>query len=453
MWTLKNIDMAKPLYKAVLEALEGDISSGILQPGERLPTHRSLAKQVGVTLTTASRVYREAEKRGFVTAVVGRGTFVTADAGKRASVIDLEQEAPDWEMGIVKPLPNTDPDLYPLAKRIVHKRRLPLLMSYSDPQGLPEHRAVGANWIARFGLRISPKDIIITAGAQHALFVICNSIFMPGDRIATDCLTYPGIKTAVQRNGLRLVGVPMDDAGMLPDDLEMLCNRHRIKALYLSGRIQNPTNRLMPYERRIEIQKVIRRYELLLIENDPYGFLSTNPDCTISSLVPEYSIYISSLSKAFFAGLRIAYVAAPDRLTAKLTQGIADNMLAVSPFCAEFAAECIHSGLADSSISLKRESLLQRLSLFRKIFADHAYACTDDCMHAWLTLPPTRLGQSLESEAAKHKIRIYSSEKFAVGSTTPPAAVRISLTGIEDLGNLETVLRSLEHLVSKTAEA
>lgn len=453
MWTLKNIDLAKPLYKAVLEALERDIISGILRPGDRLPTHRALGKQVGVTLTTASRVYREAEKRGFVTAVVGRGTYVTADAGKKASVIDLRQEAPDWELGIVKPLPNTDPDLCPLARKILHKRRLPLLMSYSDPQGLPEHRAAGAQWISRFGLPVSPRDIIITAGAQHALFVICNSLFLPGDRIATDCLTYPGIKTAAQRNGLRLEGVPMDDAGMLPDDLEILCNRHRIKALYLSGRVQNPTNRMMPRARRIEIQGIIRRHELLLIENDPYGFLSVNADSSISSLVPEYSIYISSLSKAFLGGLRIAYVAAPEHLTANLTQGIADNMLAVSPFCAEFAAECIHTGLADSSIALKRKAVLQRLSLFRKVFADHVYACTDECMHAWLMLPPAWGGRRLESEAARHKIRIYSSEKFAVGSTTSPEAVRISLTGIEDLGSLEAALCSLERLVSRAAEA
>ena len=113
MWTIKAIDVQKPLYLAVLEVLERDIRFGVLSPGERLPTHRALAKQVGVTLSTASRVYAEAEKRGLVTAVVGRGTFVTADSGKKSTVIDVEQGMVDWDMGIAKPLPHCDPDLIP----------------------------------------------------------------------------------------------------------------------------------------------------------------------------------------------------------------------------------------------------------------------------------------------------------------------------------------------------
>lgn len=450
MWTIKAIDVQKPLYLAVLEVLERDIRFGVLSPGERLPTHRALAKQVGVTLSTASRVYAEAEKRGLVTAVVGRGTFVTADSGKKSTVIDVEQGMVDWDMGIAKPLPHCDPDLRPLARKIMHKRRLPLLMSYSDPQGLPEHRAVGSDWVARFGLKAPPKDIVITAGAQHALFIICNSIFAPGDRIATDSLTYPGIKTAAQRNGLRLEGVPMDSAGMLPDGLETLCNRHNVKALYISGRIQEPTNRVMTLSRRLELKEVIRRHELLVIENDVCGFLDDAGDRTIAALVPENSIYISGLSKVFSAGLRIAYVATPGYLTASLTQGIADSMLGVSPFCAEFAAECIRSGLADDSIEQKRAALGKRVSMFRKIFTDHVYECPEKCMHIWLMLPPFWHGNSLEAAAAKHKIRIYGSEKFAVGSATPPEAVRISLTGVEDTATLRKALSTLERLVSKT---
>lgn len=449
MWTIKNFDLEKPLYLAVLDELERDISSGTLKPGQRLPTHRALAKMVGVTLSTASRVYREAERRGLVTAVVGRGTFVTADAGKKTSVIDVDQGLLTWDMGITKPMPYTDPDLWPLAKKIVNKRRLPMLMSYSDPQGLPEHRAVGSDWIARFGLKVPPKDVVITAGAQHALFVICNSLFTAGDRIATDSLTYPGIKTAAHRNGIRLEGVRMDSAGMRPDGLETLCNRHEIKALYISGRVQNPTNRVMSNTRRLELREIIRRHGLLLIENDSYAFLSASPDRTLSAMVPENSIYISSLSKAFFAGLRIAYVAVPENLTASLTQGIADSMLAVSPFCAELAAECIRSGLADESIEHKRKALGKRVSMFRKIFADHVYECTEECMHIWLMLPPAWQGESLEAEAAKRKIRVYASKKFAVGSATPPEAVRISLTGVEDVASLRKALCSLERLVSK----
>lgn len=449
MWTLKSLDMTKPLYLSVLEALERDVRDGVLRPGQRMPTHRDLARLVGVTLSTATRVYREAEKRGLVTAVVGRGTFVTVDAGKKTSVIDVEDNLLDLDLGMARPMRQSDPDLWPIARKVLHKRKLPALMCYSDPQGLAEHRGVGSDWISRFGLSVPPKNIVITAGAQHALFTICNSLFEHGDRIATDCLTYPGFKTTAQRNGLRLEGVGMDSAGMLPDELESLCNRHKIKGIYISGRVQNPTNREMSHTRRLELKNVISRHGLTLIENDPYAFLSKSQDKTISALIPENSVYISSLSKAFCAGLRIAYVAAPPGMAKMLTQGIADSMLAVSPFCAAFATECISSGLADAAIEQKQQALSKRLAVFRKAFGGHFFECSEQSMYAWLTMPPHWKGLDLEREAAKRKIRVFCAEKFAVGSNPPPEAVRLALTGVEDLANLRKALCALERLLSK----
>ncbi|NLC24787.1 MAG: PLP-dependent aminotransferase family protein, partial [Oxalobacter sp.] len=236
--------------------------------------------------------------------------------------------------------------------------------SYSSPQGLPEHRRTGSDWVARFGIKAPPQNIVITAGAHHALFIICNSLLAYGDRIATDFLTYPGIKTAAQRNGIRLESVHMDADGMLPEELDLLCRRQNIKAVYLSGRIQNPTNREMSTTRRLELREVISRHGLVIIENDSYGFLSHSRSKTLSALLPDNSIYISSLSKAFYAGLRIAYVAAPSHIVKKLTQGIADNMLTVSPFCAEIASECIKTGLADISIRNKKLALIKRRAIF-----------------------------------------------------------------------------------------
>lgn len=453
MWTLTTLDMDKPLYQAVVDELEKDILTGVLQPGERLPTVRKLASMVGVTVSTAARVYREAEKLGLVTAVVGRGTFVTVDAGRKSTVIDVSEGDVNWDMGLAKPLAQLDPDIWPVARKILHKHKLPNLMSYSDPQGLQEHRAVASDWISRFGLNVPPKSVVIMAGAQHALFVICNSIFSSGDRIATDCLTYPGFKTGAQRNGLRLEGVAMDSAGMRPDELEGLCKRHNIKGIYVSGRVQIPTNREMPHSRRLELKAVIREYGLTLIENDPYGFLSSAQDKTISSLIPDRSIYISSLSKAFYAGFRIAYVASPPSMTRQLTQGIADTMLAVSPFCSAFAAECITSGIADETIERKKKALDKRISVFRKIFSGHIFECSDQSLLIWLRLPPHWKAQDLEREAAKQNIRVFSAEKFAVGSAQPPEAVRISLTGVEDMLTLRRALGALERLVSNRPEA
>lgn len=452
MWDLKIIDINKPLYLAVVEALERDIASGVLQPGDRMPTHRSLAKKVGITLSTASRIYHEAGKRGLITAVVGRGTFITADAGKKSAVIDVNQSMLDWDLGIASPIAKTDPDILPLAEVVMHRKRFPSLMSYPSPQGLLEHRSAGSDWVARFGIKVPAQNIVITAGAHHALFIICNSLLTHGDRIATDFLTYPGIKTAAQRNAIRLEGVHMDADGMLPQELDMLCRRQNIKAVYVSGRFQNPTNREMSATRRMELREVISRHGLILIENDSYGFLNSSKNQTLSALLPNNSIYISSLSKAFYAGLRIAYVAPPPHIVKKLTQGIADTMLAVSPFCAEIASESIRTGLADISIRNKKTVLAKRRALFEKIFADYIFESSPQSMFIWLKLPSYWKGAALEAEAARHNIRIFSAEKFVVGAEAPPEAIRISLTGVENMASLKKTLHQLEQLISRTGK-
>ena len=450
MWEVKKLATSKPLYLAVVEALEEDIRSGVLQPGQQMPTHRKLAEMVSVTLGTASRVYREAESRGLVTAVVGRGTFVTVNACKKSMLIDVEQSPAGCDMGVARPLSKPDLSLAVVAKKALHKSRQSALMAYADPQGLPEHRGVASDWVARFGLKVPPRDIVITAGAQHALFLICNCLFKSGDRVATDHLTYPGMKAAAQSNGVRLEGLPIDNEGMLPSELEALCNRQRIKGLYVSGRFQNPTNVTMSYERQLALQGIIRRHNLLLIENDSYGFLSDSPDHILSHLLPEQSFYISSLSKVFLAGLRIAYVAAPEHLVKNLTQGIADSMVSVSPLCAEIAAESILAGHAETIIRQKKLQIAKRVSLFRTVFAGHDFAISERSMAAWLSLPPPLRATDLEAEASKRNIRIFSSERFAVGSIPAPEAVRISLTGVEDTARLRRALQTLERLVAHT---
>lgn len=91
------IDKGKgPLYHSLADAIERDIRSGRLSPGTRLPTHRDLADALGVNVSTVTRGYAEAERRGLVHATVGRGTFVSSDGGASPSLVAPEPHAPGW---------------------------------------------------------------------------------------------------------------------------------------------------------------------------------------------------------------------------------------------------------------------------------------------------------------------------------------------------------------------
>ena len=448
MWDLKTIDVEKPLYLAIADAVERDMRAGILLPGERMPTHRELAKIVGVTVTTATRAYREAERRGLLTAIVGNGTFVTSDRGGGTSLSHGESIAEKYlELGLAVPPYAIEADLRAVLDGVIRKADLQALMRYIPPEGLPQHRQVGVAWAGRFGIRADAEDIVIAAGANNALACLFMSIFEPGDRVAVDCLTYPGVKSLARRCGVRLEGVAMDEGGMLPDALESLCRRHKIRGVHTVGRMHNPTNAAMSAQRRGEIAEVIRRNDLLLIEDDIYGFLADEADGTLTPLIPENSLYIAGLAKAFCAGLRVGFVVVPPRYRSAFSLAVADTMWMASPLCVEAACEIITTGAADKVIAARKTEIAARAAVAKDILRGHEFAYADHSMFLWLRLPEYWYGDAFEEAARADGVNVVSAGKFIVGSAPLPNCVRVSLTATADLTELGKGLNILLRLL------
>lgn len=451
MWDLKIIDTDKPIYLALVEAMERDILSGLLRPGEKMPTHRELAKKVGVTVTTITRAYKEAERRGMITAIVGNGTFVTADLGIHSSLINIESRDNKLiEMGLVFPLYFVERGLDDLLKNILRKSNLGLLMKYTPPQGLPYHRKTGSAWVKRFGIETTPDNVVVTAGAQHAINCIFTSLFQPSDYIAVDCLTYPGIKAVARQHNIHLDGIPMDEQGMLPHELENACKRHNIKAVYTVANMQNPTNSIMSEKRKNQMCKVIRDNGLLLLEDDLYGFLQTPTLPALSSIIPEQSIYIAGISKAFFAGLRTGFLIAPKQYINKISQAVLDTIWMTSPLCAEIACEAINSGVADHVISQKRAEIDRRMQLFYSKFRQYEFAYAEHSMFVWFKLPEPWTYSAFENRAKLKGVNIIASNSFAVGNTLSPNYIRISLTAAESNFEYEDGLTKLCDVLTNT---
>lgn len=450
MWDLKIIDTDKSLYIAVAEALERDIHLGILKPGDKLPTQRELAIKVGVTLTTISRAYAEAERKGLITAVVGSGTFVASDLGKKPYHVqqDIEKRLP-IEMGILHPLYEAEDDFRHGVNLLSQDQgNLNKLSQYVPPNGLLEHREIGAKWIKRYYMPVEPENVIVTAGAQHGLNCVFSALFDQEDRIAVDYLTYPGIKSAARLNNIILDGVMMDEEGMIPSHLEQLCKRNKIHGIYTVGGIQNPTNYAMSSKRRKEIAAIIKKYQLLLIEDDMYPFLSDNNRETLSQYIPDQSIYLSSLSKAFYIGLRTAFIAAPKRFVSQLSQAIVDSMWMVSPISTELACRIITSGLGDKIVNKKRDELALRVRMFKEIFPDQHFSVRDRSMFIWLKLPkPYTSSAEFEKKAEESGLHVYGADKFSIGHFPVPNYVRLSISSLSSRDEYEKGLFLLHQLL------
>lgn len=450
MWNLKIIDTDKPLYIAIADAIERDTRLGILKPGDKMPTHRKLASTVGVNITTITRAYREAEKRGIITATVGSGTFITSDLGFNSSLVNTDKEESRFiELGLVLPLYSIEPTINAVIDKVVRKSNLREFMKYTPPQGLYHHRQTGAQWVRQFEINVTADDIIVSSGAQHAINCILSSVFNPGDRIAVDCITYPGIKSAAKRCGIRLEAVAMDKEGMTPQGLEAICSHNDIKGVYTVSRMQNPTNASMSKQRRKDIAQIIKSNNLILIEDDLYGFLASGETYVLTALVPEQSIYIAGISKAFYAGLRTGFIVAPRKLYNKISQAVVDTVWMAPTLNAEIACECILSGVANEIIELKRAEIKKRALLMADKLSGYSFEYTPDSMFAWLRLPDYWSSTAFEKEACCNGINVVSSEKFTVGSIVPPNYVRISLTGADNIYEFEKGLEILLKVLNR----
>ncbi|MCJ2165295.1 PLP-dependent aminotransferase family protein [Pseudodesulfovibrio sp. S3] len=438
----------EPLYMGLADAIERDISAGVLAPGTRLPTHRDLADSLGLNVSTVTRGYREAEKRGLVSGTVGRGTFVASDATTSTSLVSFEPcPAGMLEMGLIEPLDHLDPSVTEGFKRISRRKDPSTFMRYSDPRGQLEHRRAGAEWANRFGMEAEAENIIVSAGSQHALTCALSGLLRPGERIATDELTYPGLKTLVAMLGLRLVPIRMDEHGMVPASLDAACRRDEIKAVYLMPGVHNPTTITIPEARRDELARLADKHDLIIIEDDAYDLTDPGRLEPVGNRARHRSIYIAGMSKSLAAGLRVAFVVAPASMLKPLAQAVLNTIWMAPPLNVELTSMWINDGTADRVVEQKRAEAARRYMLACDLLDGFRFRGKPSGFYLWCELPEPWTGQALENAAREHGVNVFGAEKFVVGDSPPPRAARISLTGTSTVDQLEKGLRIIRDIV------
>ncbi|WP_207480675.1 aminotransferase-like domain-containing protein [Arenibaculum pallidiluteum] len=439
-----------PIYLAVVDALEADIAAGSLPPGRRLPTHRSLAAALRVDLTTITRAYAEARRRGLVDAAVGRGTFVRA-VPRRAPAkaeIDLSMNMPPQPPGAAIPT-----RLAQATAAVLRRTDPAQLLSYHPSGGSLADRRVGAAWLAPLIPGLQAERVLVSGGAQAAVMALLTMLARAGEVVLTEAFTYPGLRAAAAQLGIRLEALPMDAEGLLPDALEEACRRLSPSALYCIPTIQNPTTATMPAARREAVAEVARRHGLRIVEDDAYGMLPTQPLPPLASFAPELTWYVSTLSKCLSPGLRIAYVAAPDELQAERAQAALRATIQMAPpLSAAVATRWIQDGTAQSILQAIRAESRERQKLARAALPAGLAAGHPDGHHLWLRLPPSWSAPAFADHVRRAGLAVVPSGAFAVGAT-PVEALRISLGAAADRAVLGAALHRIAATLKQDAYA
>lgn len=304
------------LYAKLADALADLIATGVLRDGERLPPERTLATTLSVSRGTVVAAYDRLREVGLVSRVQGRGTTITVNHAAIGARLERPTAEPLIQPGSTIDLLIAVPQLLPRAASIARSVDVwsnAEALGSSEPTGLDELRTAIAELMTADGLPSTPDQIVVTAGAQQAISIATSLLVRPGDVVLCEEFTWPALVDAIRRAGAKVVGLPMDDHGIV-DELEGAIQRFRPSFIGLNPHHHNPTSTCLPPARRAAVMRLAAEYRVPVVEDRVWSRLSfagATPPPPLAALDPGGShLVIDSISKVAWPGFRVGWIRA-----------------------------------------------------------------------------------------------------------------------------------------------
>jgi GntR family transcriptional regulator / MocR family aminotransferase len=405
-----DASLPTPLFRQLYEAIRQAILDGRIGPGIQLPPTRELAEVLGVSRQTVLNAYTQLMAEGYLSGTVGKGTFVSehlpitlarkpavstqplrplSERGQRfvdmPAVLNTHADRPKaFRIG----MPGVD--LFPFktwARLEARRWRRPShQLGYGDPAGyMPLRELLAAYLNASRGVHCAPEQVIVTSGSQQALFLIANLLLTPGDAAWVELPGYPGTCAALHGVGARIRPVPVDQEGL--DVATGVRHYPDAKLAYVTPSHQYPLGVTMSLKRRLELLAWAAKNKMWIVEDEydsEYRYTGP-PVASLQSLDNAGCVlYVGTLSKVLFPGLRLGYLVVPPALVDAFTRGKAaiDRHTATMPQIV--LADFISEGHFMRHIKRTREAYAERRAVLISAIDTHL---SDE-----LTLGPTDSG-------------------------------------------------------------
>jgi 2-aminoadipate transaminase len=326
------------------------------------------------------------------------------------------------------------PDVFPIddfaaaCDRVLREHGAQALQ-YGSTEGYLPLREMIARHTARYGIKITVENILITSGSQQALDLIGKVFINPGDRILVEEPTYLGALQAWNAYGAEYVTVPMDANGMMTDALEEAL-RSGPKFIYVLPNFQNPTGVTLSVERRQVLIELADRYGVPVIEDDPYGQLRYEGSHlpSVVALDGQFResgnspyrgnvIYLSTFSKTLSPGIRLAWVIAPQEVIRKLVQAKQGADLHTATFNQIVAYEVSRGGFLDRHVWMIRRVYGERRNIMLQAMEEHfpegtSWTRPQGGLFLWGILPEGMNSKKVLAKAIEQKVAFVPGESF-----------------------------------------
>ncbi|MFH1184650.1 MAG: PLP-dependent aminotransferase family protein [Chloroflexota bacterium] len=372
------------------------------------------------------------------------------------------------------------PDVFPLkelqaACNTVIAEQGAQAMQYSTTEGYRPLRELIGRHTARYMVEVTPENILITSGSQQALDFIGRLFVNRGDYVVVESPSYLGALQAWNAYGAQYIPVPMDEDGMIVEQLEEAL-RKGPKFIYVLPNFQNPSGATLSLERRKKVIELADKYGVPIVEDDPYGQLRYEGK-HIPSLVQLDSayrgydgqcysgnvIYMSTLSKLLAPGLRLAWVIAPEEVIRKLVVAKQAADLHTASFNQYVAYEVGKGGFMDDHIrfikSVYRERRNVMLEMMDEMFPPEVrWTHPQGGMFLWGILPEHMDAADVLKVALQRKVAFVPGASFhATGGGANTMRINFSYSKPEvireGITRLGTTLKELLHEGEKVPAA
>jgi 2-aminoadipate transaminase len=346
------------------------------------------------------------------------------------------------------PAPESFPmDVLKELEQIVMEKYKTKAFQYDLTEGFGPFRESLVSFVKRKGIDAKADDIFVTSGSQGALDSIAKILLNKGDKVVVESPTYLGAMTSFNPYEPEYVEIDSDEEGLVPESLEKVLTENEVKFVYLVPTFQNPTGKTIGDERRKKIAEIIKKHEMLVIEDDPYSELRYRGESVNSlySYAPENVIYAGTLSKVFAPGLRLGFFVAPDKELAQwLTIAKQGTDLHTNSFAQALAAEYLSGGYFDKHLpniinlyKPKQETMLEALGEF---FPDSfKFTKPEGGMFIWIEGPETIDGEEIYWKAIEEKVAFVPGKYFYANHEHGRSTMRLNFTSTDEATIREAV--------------